>query len=72
MYIIANPLASIHMQKISLVSILDEIFVVSILCGGVLEKHLLSTAISNMPVYIQNLPVKSHSCLCSPPFPQAT
>ena len=54
------------MQKISLVSILDEICVFSILCGSVLEKHLLSTAISNMPVYIQHLPVKSHSCLCSP------
>ena len=55
------------MQKISLVSILDGIPVLSILWGSVLEKHLLSTAISNMPVYIQHLPVKSHSCLC--PFP---
>ena len=58
------------MQKISLVSILDGIPVLSILCGSVLEKHLLSTAISNMPVYIQHLPVKSHSCLC-PPLPTA-
>ena len=48
------------------INILDEIFVFSTLCAGVLEKHLLSTAISNMPVYIQHLPVKSHSCLCPP------
>ena len=52
-------------KKFSVVSILDGIPVFSILCGGVLKKHLLSPAISNMPVYIQHLPVKSHSCLCS-------